>query len=141
LWYDFVLNVSKAQAQYTASELLKMRDIISSEIKTALINRARDFHIIIDEVNLVRSTSSFVGDSSWFRRTLDLVKNSERPWRLKKLVSTQDYVVSNSSAQQDAERGKFLVDRAKQDKRSAIIRALGEAKSIELLGSVGGLTL
>lgn len=31
-----------------------MRDIISSEIKTALINRASDFHIIIDEVNLVR---------------------------------------------------------------------------------------
>lgn len=37
-------------------------------------------------------------------------------------------------AQQDAERARFLVDRALQDKRSAIIRALGEAKSVELLG-------
>lgn len=57
---SIVNEVSKAVvAQYTASELLKMRDIISSEIKTALINRASDFHIIIDEVNLVRTRVLF----------------------------------------------------------------------------------
>jgi len=105
---SIVNEVSKAVvAQYTASELLKMRDVISTEIKTQLTARARDFYIIIDEVNLTD-----LGFGKEFRAAVEAKK----------------------VAQQDAERARFLVDRAIQDKRSAIIRALGEAKSIELLG-------
>lgn len=37
-------------------------------------------------------------------------------------------------AQQDAERAKYIVEQAKQDKRSAIIRAQGEAQSAQLIG-------
>ncbi|CAD6226094.1 unnamed protein product [Miscanthus lutarioriparius] len=37
-------------------------------------------------------------------------------------------------AAQEAERAKFIVEKAEQDKRSAIIRAQGEAKSAELIG-------
>ena len=37
-------------------------------------------------------------------------------------------------AQQEAERAKFIVEKAEQDKKSAIIRAEGEAKSAQLLG-------
>ena len=37
-------------------------------------------------------------------------------------------------AQQEAERAKFIVEKAKQDKRSAVIRAEGEAKSAKLIG-------
>jgi hypothetical protein len=37
-------------------------------------------------------------------------------------------------AQQDAERAKFVVDKAIQDKKSAIIRAEGEATSAKLIG-------
>ncbi|KAG8100164.1 hypothetical protein GUJ93_ZPchr0013g35917 [Zizania palustris] len=37
-------------------------------------------------------------------------------------------------AAQETERAKFIVEKAEQDKRSAIIRAQGEAKSAELIG-------
>nr|GEX00068.1 prohibitin-1, mitochondrial-like isoform X1 [Tanacetum cinerariifolium] len=37
-------------------------------------------------------------------------------------------------AAQEAERAKFVVEKAEQDKRSAIIRAQGEAKSAQLIG-------
>ena len=37
-------------------------------------------------------------------------------------------------AQQDAERAKFIVEKAEQDKQSSIIRAQGEAASATLLG-------
>ena len=38
-------------------------------------------------------------------------------------------------AQQDAERARFVVERAMQEKKQAIIRAQGEAKSAELIGA------
>ena len=37
-------------------------------------------------------------------------------------------------AQQEAERAKFIVEKAKQDKLSAVIQAEGEAKSAKLIG-------
>ena len=43
-------------------------------------------------------------------------------------------VESKQAAQQDAERAKFYVEQAIQDKKSTIIRAQGEAISAELLG-------
>jgi prohibitin 2 len=42
-------------------------------------------------------------------------------------------VEAKQVAQQDAERAKFVVEKAQQDKLSAIIRATGEAKSAELV--------
>ena len=38
-------------------------------------------------------------------------------------------------AQQEAERARFVVDKAIQEKRSVIIRAEGEAKSATLIGA------
>ena len=43
-------------------------------------------------------------------------------------------VEAKQVAQQDAERARFVVEKALQDKRSTIIRAQGEAKSAELIG-------
>ena len=37
-------------------------------------------------------------------------------------------------AQQDAERAKFVVESARESKKSIIIKAQGEAKAIELVG-------
>lgn len=37
-------------------------------------------------------------------------------------------------AQQDAERARFIVTRAEQDKKSTIVRAKGEAESAKLIG-------
>ena len=38
------------------------------------------------------------------------------------------------TAQQDAERAKFVVEKARQDKRSIIIKAQGEARSAQMIG-------
>jgi prohibitin 2 len=42
-------------------------------------------------------------------------------------------------AQQDAERMKFLVDQALEDKKSTIIRAKGEAESVKKFGEANKL--
>jgi prohibitin 2 len=38
------------------------------------------------------------------------------------------------TAQQEAQRAAFIVEKAKQDKQSTIVRAEGEARSAELIG-------
>lgn len=43
-------------------------------------------------------------------------------------------VESKQVAQQEAERAKFIVERALQDKRSTIIHAQGEAQSAQMIG-------
>jgi prohibitin 2 len=43
-------------------------------------------------------------------------------------------VESKQVAQQDAERARFIVEKALQDKQAIVIRAQGEARSVELVG-------
>ena len=43
-------------------------------------------------------------------------------------------VEAKQVAQQEAERARFIVEKALQDKRSTIIRAQGEARSAEMIG-------
>lgn len=43
-------------------------------------------------------------------------------------------VESKQVAQQDAERARFIVEKALQDKRSIVIKAQGEAKAVEMIG-------
>lgn len=43
-------------------------------------------------------------------------------------------VEAKQVAQQEAERARFIVEQALQDKRSIVIRAQGEAKSAEMIG-------
>jgi prohibitin 2 len=44
-------------------------------------------------------------------------------------------VESKQIAQQEAQRGFFIVDRAKQEKQSIIVKAEGEAQSATLIGN------
>lgn len=44
-------------------------------------------------------------------------------------------VESKQVAQQQAERAKYQVDRAKQDKKSVIVKAQGEAQSAEMINN------
>jgi prohibitin 2 len=105
---SIVSDESKAVvAKYTASELLTMRDIVSVKIKDQLIKRAREFNILITEVSMTE-----LGFGKEFRQAVE----------------------AKQVAQQDSERAKFTVQRAEQEKQSSIIRARGEAESIELIG-------
>lgn len=95
-------------AQYNASELLTKRDQVSRMIKSMLVQRAKDFQIIVDEVSIPH------------------------------LEFSKDYtaaVEAKQVAQQDAERAKYIVVKALEEKKAIVIKAEGEARSAELIGS------
>ncbi|KAJ3709239.1 hypothetical protein LUZ61_012944 [Rhynchospora tenuis] len=94
-------------AQYNASQLITQRETVSREIRKILTDRARNFNIALDDVSI---TSLSFGKE--FTHAIE----------------------AKQVAAQDAERAKFIVEKAEQDKKSAIIRAQGEAKSAELIG-------
>jgi prohibitin 2 len=106
---SIVNEVSKAViAQYNAAELLTKREAVSNQIRLMLVKRAQDFSIILEDVAITH------------------------------LAFSKEYtaaVEAKQVAQQDAERSKYIVERAVQEKKSIIIKAQGEAKSAELIGS------
>lgn len=95
-------------AQFNASQLITQREQVSRLIKRNLIERARDFHVIVDDVSITHLTFG------------------------KEYTAA---VEAKQVAQQDAERAKFQVKQAEQDKKSTIIKAQGEAKSAEMIGA------
>ena len=94
-------------AKYNAGALLSQRDQVSSAIRTALEQRARQFSIIMDDVSITHLTFG---------------------------KEFSDAIEAKQVAQQIAERAKYIVDQAKEDKKSIIIKAQAEATSAELIG-------
>jgi len=94
-------------AQYNASQLLTQREVVSRDIRRILTARAAHFNIVLDDVSITNLTFSREYTSA---------------------------VEAKQVAQQDAERAKFVVEKAEQDKQSAIIKAEGEAASARLIG-------
>jgi prohibitin 2 len=94
-------------AQFNATALLTQRELVSRKIKTNLEERAREFHLVLEDVSIT---------------DLKFGREFERA------------VESKQVAQQEAERARFIVEKALQDKRSIIIKAEGEATSAALIG-------
>ncbi|CAO2837442.1 unnamed protein product [Amaranthus hypochondriacus] len=94
-------------AQYNASQLLTQREAVSREIRKVMTERAAHFNIALDDVSITNLT---------FGREFTAA------------------IEAKQVAAQEAERAKFIVEKAEQDKKSAIIRAQGEAKSAQLIG-------
>ncbi|KAL3645436.1 Prohibitin-1, subunit of the prohibitin complex (Phb1p-Phb2p) [Castilleja foliolosa] len=94
-------------AQYNASQLITQRENVSREIRRVLTQRASSFNIALDDVSI--TTLSFGRE---FTAAIE----------------------AKQVAAQEAERAKFVVEKAEQDKQSAIIRAQGEATSAQLIG-------
>ncbi|KAE8125498.1 hypothetical protein FH972_020299 [Carpinus fangiana] len=94
-------------ARFNASQLITQREAVSREIREVLVSRAAKFNIALDDVSITSLT---------FGREFTAA------------------IEAKQVAAQDAERAKFIVEKAEQDKRSAIIRAQGEAKSAQLIG-------
>jgi len=93
-------------AQYNAEQLLTEREKVSRQIREDLTLRARDFHLLLDDVAITH------------------------------LSYGKDFTTSveqKQVAQQEAERSKFLVQRAEQEKRAAVIVAEGESEAAELI--------
>jgi len=94
-------------ARYNASQLLVMREDVSLEINRVLSERARSFGIEFEDISITEL--EFGRD---FRRAVE----------------------NKQVAQQDAERAKYVVEKAKRDKEQAVVRAKGEAESALLIG-------
>ncbi|KAI4378337.1 hypothetical protein MLD38_015828 [Melastoma candidum] len=94
-------------AQYNASQLITQRESVSREIRKILTERAANFNIALDDVSITSLTFG------------------------KEFTAA---IEAKQVAAQEAERAKFVVEKAEQDKKSAIIRAQGEAASAELIG-------
>jgi len=94
-------------AKFTASQLIVERGEVSMLVKKRLIKRAKEFHIIVEDVSIneLEFTSEF-----------------------------NAAVEKKQVAQQEAERAKFFVEQAIQDKKRAIITASGSAESMRLVG-------
>ncbi|XP_052761225.1 prohibitin-2-like [Mya arenaria] len=95
-------------AKFNASQLITMRQQVSLMIRNDLVERARDFHIILDDVSITDLTFS------------------------KQYAMA---VESKQVAQQDAQRATFYVDQAIQEKQQKIVQASGEATSAKLIGN------
>lgn len=94
-------------AQFTADALITQRETVSRLIRRNLTERARFFNVLLDDVSITNLTFG-----TEFTAAVE-----------KKQVAAQE-----------AERARFVVDRALQDKRSVVIRAQGESKSAEMIG-------
>jgi len=93
-------------AQFNASQLITQRERVSRLIRDRLTERAKDFHISLDDVAITHLN---------FGREYTAA------------------VEAKQVAQQEAERAKFVVEKAEQDRLSAILRAEGEATAATVI--------
>merc|ERR1719334_1567999 len=88
--------------------MVMMRDKISEQISENLSERAKEFHILLDDVSITHLTFS-----KEFTKAIE----------------------AKQVAEQIAERAKFVVLRAEQEKKAAVIRAEGESEAAMLISN------
>ncbi|KAK3942256.1 band 7 family-domain-containing protein [Diplogelasinospora grovesii] len=93
-------------AQFDAAELITQREQVSNRIRTDLMKRAKEFNIMLEDVSITHMTFG-----------KEFTKAVEQ----------------KQIAQQDAERARFIVERAEQERQANVIRAEGEAESAETI--------
>ncbi|PWN28679.1 hypothetical protein BDZ90DRAFT_251353 [Jaminaea rosea] len=93
-------------AQFDASELITSREVASSQIRTQLVARASEFGILLEDLALTHLTFG-----SEFTRAVE----------------------RKQIAQQEAERARFVVEQAEQERQAAVVRAEGEAEAAALI--------
>lgn len=93
-------------AQFNADQLLTERPRVSQMVRDSLVKRAADFNILLDDVAITH-----LSYGAEFSRAVE----------------------QKQVAQQEAERSKFVVMKAEQERRAAIIRAEGESEAAKLI--------
>ncbi|XP_047336617.1 prohibitin-3, mitochondrial [Impatiens glandulifera] len=93
-------------AQFNADQLLTERPQVSAMARESLIKRASEFNIVLDDVAITH-----LSYGAEFSKAVE----------------------QKQVAQQEAERSKFVVAKAEQERRAAIIRAEGESESAKLI--------
>lgn len=98
-------------AQFDASEMITQRELVSQKVNEELTERAAHFGLILDDISLTHLTFG---------------------------AEFTQAVEQKQVAQQDAERSRYLVEKAEQTKIAAIISAEGEKTAAELLAKAFG---
>merc|ERR1712029_425726 len=93
-------------AQFDAAELITQREVVSARIREDLMNRAKEFNLDLEDVSITHLTFG-----------KEFTKAVEQ----------------KQIAQQDAERAKFVVEKAEQERQANVIRAEGEAESADII--------
>jgi prohibitin 2 len=94
-------------AKFNASQLITQRQQVSMLIRNELVERARDFDIILDDVSITE-----LGFSPQYSAAVE----------------------AKQVAQQEAQRAVFIVDKARQERQQKIVNAEGEAEAARLIG-------
>jgi prohibitin 1 len=95
-------------AHFDAGELITQRELVSRQVRDDLTERAANFGIILDDVSLTHLT---------FEKEFT------------------EMVEAKQVAQQEAESARFLVEKAEQQKKVAIISAEGDSKAARLIAN------
>jgi len=93
-------------ARFNAGQLITERELVSSMILNRLKERAQEFFLDLDDVSITHLSFGAEYTAA---------------------------VEAKQVAQQEAERAKFIVEKAQQDKRSIIIKAEGDAQSAKMI--------
>lgn len=95
-------------AEFDAGELITMREEVSNRVNTELVNRSAQFGLILDDISITHLT---------FGREFTAA------------------VEQKQVAQQEAEKAKFLVEKAEFHKQAAVIQAEGDTEAAQLLAN------
>jgi len=98
-------------AQFDASDLITQRELASQKVSEDLTERASQFGLILDDISITHLT---------FGKEFTIA------------------VELKQVAQQEAERARFLVEKAEQQKKAAVISAEGDAQGASLLAKAFG---
>lgn len=93
-------------AQYNAEQLLTQREKVSQQIRETLRARAHQFHIELDDVSMTHLTFGREYASA---------------------------IEAKQVTQQEAERSRYIVQVAEQEKIAAVVRAEGESTAAQLI--------
>lgn len=98
--------VKAVVAQYNAEQLLTQREKVSRAVRDSLLARAADFGIALEDIAITH-----LSFGSEFTKAVE----------------------AKQVAEQDAERAKFVVMKAEQERNAAVIRAEGESQAAKLI--------
>merc|ERR1712029_868096 len=98
-------------AEFDAGELITQREVVSARVNSLLTQRASQFGLILDDISITHLTFG-----REFTQAVEL----------------------KQVAQQEAEKARFLVEKAEQIKKASIISAEGDTEAAELLATAIG---